>query len=191
MPGRRSSGVIWSTKGVLKGKIVGLRAIERADLPALLAFRNKPEFRRFFREYRELSSSDQERWFETVVLKDPSVRMFSIVEPHNDRLLGACGLCYINWVDRNADLSIYIGANDLYIDDKFAPDAARTLIRYGFDEVGLHRIWAEIYSIDEQKQKFFSDLGFALDGRHRESHWTEGGWVDSLFYGLLASPHLG
>lgn len=171
---------------MLKGKLVGLRAIERADLPALLDFRNKPEFRRFFREFRELSSSDQERWFETVVLKDPSVRMFSIVELANDRLLGACGLCYINWVDRNADLSIYIGADDCYIDDQFAPDAARTLLQYGFKELGLHRVWAEIYSNDEKKKKFFTDIGFSLDGRHRETHWTEGGWVDSLFYGLLA-----
>jgi RimJ/RimL family protein N-acetyltransferase len=171
---------------MLKGKLVDLRAIERADLATLLAFRNKPEFRRFFREYRELSSSDQERWFETVVLKDPSTRMFSIVESTTGRLLGACGLCYINWVDRNADLSIYIGADDLYIDDKFAPDAAKVLMDYGFKELGLHRIWAEIYSIDEKKERFFNNLGFALDGRHRETHWTEGDWVDSLFYALLA-----
>ena len=79
--------------------------------------------------------------------------------------MGACGLCYINWVDRSADLSIYLGADDLYIDDRFAPDAARTLIRYGFDELGLHRIWAEIYSIDTRKQAFFEKLGFKLDGR--------------------------
>lgn len=172
---------------MLDGANVGLRAIERADLSMLLAWRNKPDFRRYFREYRELSSAEQERWYDNVVLKDPSVRMFSIVERKTGRLLGACGLCYINWVDRSADLSIYIGADDLYIDDRIAPDAARTLIHYGFGELGLHRIWAEIYSIDEKKQTFFDALGFKLDGRHRQTHWTEGGWVDSLFYGLLST----
>jgi len=171
---------------MLKGSHTGLRAIEREDLPALLAWRNKPEFRIYFREHRELSGGDQERWFEMMVLKDPSIRMFAIVELCSNRLLGACGLCYINWIDRNADLSIYLGADDLYIDDKFAPDAARTLLTYGFDELGLHRIWAEIYSIDLRKQIFFDQLGFTVDGRHRETHWTDGRWVDSLFYGLLA-----
>jgi RimJ/RimL family protein N-acetyltransferase len=180
------SAGIWSPPILLKGTVTGLRAIERADLSTLLSWRNKPEFRIFFREHRELSASDQDRWFDNVVLKDPAVRMFSIIELANGRLMGACGLCYINWVDRSADLSIYLGADDLYIDDRFAPDAARTLIRFGFDELGLHRIWAEIYSIDTRKQAFFEKLGFALDGRHRESHWTQGGWVDSLFYGLLA-----
>lgn len=170
---------------MLKGSVVGLRAIERVDLPPLLAWRNEPDFRRFFREYRELSSGDHERWYDNVVLKDPSVRMFSIVELENGRLLGACGLCYINWVDRNADLSIYIGADHVYIDEKYAPDAARALLRYGFEELGLHRVWTEIYSIDERKKKLLADLGFTQDGRHRETHWTQGAWVDSLFYGLL------
>lgn len=170
---------------MLKGEIVGLRAIERGDLDQLRAWRNRPEYRRYFREYRELNDDQQRRWYETAVNGDPSTRMFSIVELANDRLLGACGLCYINWVDRNADFSLYIGADDLYIDDRFATDAARVLIRYGFDELNLHRLWSEIYDFDHAKQRLFDRLGFRLDGRHRQTHWSEGSWHDSLFYGLL------
>ena len=172
---------------MLKGRHVGLRAIEPVDLPLLLDFRNQPQFRRFFREYRELSSSHQEKWFVNVVMGDPSTRMFSVIELGTGRLLGACGLCYIDYINRTADFSIYIGADDLYIDDKFAPDAARVMIRYGFDELNLHRLWSEIYAIDEAKQAFFGKLGFHLDGRHRETHWTEGRWVDSLYFSLLST----
>jgi RimJ/RimL family protein N-acetyltransferase len=170
---------------VLKGKHAGLRAIERKDLPVLLGWRNRPEYRRFFREYRELNSESQTLWYEKVVMNDPHVMMFSIVDLKDASLLGACGLCYINWIDRNADLSIYIGADDLYIDGKYAPDAARLMINYAFHELGLHRLWAEIYDFDEQKIKFFKKLGFKLDGCHRETHWTEGKWCNSLFYSLL------
>jgi RimJ/RimL family protein N-acetyltransferase len=172
---------------MLEGTHVGLRAIEPADLPTLLEFRNRPHFRRFFREYRELSPSHQQKWYDTVVMGDANTRMFSIVELGTGRLLGACGLCYIDPINRTADFSIYIGADDLYIDDKFAPDAARVMIRYGYDELNLHRLWSEIYAIDEAKQAFFTKLGFHLDGRHRETHWTEGGWVDSLYYSLLST----
>jgi RimJ/RimL family protein N-acetyltransferase len=28
-------------------------------------------------------------------------------------------------------------------------------------------------------------LNFKLDGCHRQTHWAEGGWRDSLIYGLL------
>ena len=170
---------------MLVGEQTRLRAIEERDLAPLLEWRNKPEFRRYFREYRELSMAHQRRWFEDIVLADRSVQMFAI-EDMGGVLLGACGLCYIDFVNKGADLSIYLGHDDLYIDDVYAPDAARTLLRYGFDELGLHRVWAEVYAIDEQKKVFFDALGFSLDGVHRETHWTEGGWCDSLFYGLLA-----
>lgn len=176
---------------MLQGRSVGLRAIESHDLPQLLAWRNDPRLRRYFREYRELNLTQQRQWFDTKVNGDPTTRMFAIVERGREqrvgRLLGACGLCYIDWVNRTADFSIYIGADDLYIDERFAPDAAAVMIGYGFDELGLHRLWSEIYSFDSSKQRFFETLGFALDGRHRQTHWAEGAWHDSLYYSLLST----
>ena len=174
---------------MLKGKKVGLRAIDVADLSQLLAWRNKPEFRRYFREYRELNETQQRQWFDSKVNGDNSIRMFAIIELDGGRLLGACGLCYIDWVNRNADFSIYIGADDLYIDDRYAPDAARVMMRYAYEELALHRLWSEIYEFDAPKQKFFGVLGFKLDGRHRQTHWAEGAWHDSLFYSHLSSDY--
>jgi len=172
---------------MLKGQLVGLRAIERDDLSKLMEWRNKPEYRRYFREYHELSAVHQTNWFDKVVMGDRQTIMFAIIELKSGRLLGACGLCYIDFVNRNADFSIYIGADDVYIDDKFAPDAARIMKKYGFEELNLHRLWSEIYDFDDPKKKLFEKLGFSLDGRFRESHWAEGKWSDSLFYSVLSS----
>ena len=172
---------------MIAGQLTGLRAIEAADLDTLLAWRNQPALRRYFREYRELNRAQQQAWFDTRVNGDASTRMFAIEELGSGRLLGACGLCYIDWVNRNADFSIYIGADALYIDTRLAPDAAITLIGYGFDELGLNRLWSEIYAFDTAKEAFFDRLGFSLDGRHRRTHWAEGAWHDSLFYSLLAT----
>ena len=83
--------------------------------------------------------------------------MFSIIELESDRLLGACGLCYIDWINKNADFSIYIGADNLYIDDNFAPDAGSIMARYGFEELGLHRLWAEIYDYDDLKKNLLKN----------------------------------
>lgn len=170
---------------MLTGEHVGLRAVEREDLEQLLAWRNRPELRRYFREYRELSLDQQRQWYEKYVLADPCTRMFAIVELASGRLLGACGLCYIDWVQRNADFSIYIGADGLYIDERLAPDAARVMAAYAFNDLNLHRVWAEIYSFDAPKQRFFEALGFSLEGRHRQTHWFEDEWHDSLYYSLL------
>jgi RimJ/RimL family protein N-acetyltransferase len=172
---------------MLNGEFTALRAIERADLPTLLEWRNRPDYRRYFREVRELSLAQQQQWYDNVVLGDPNTRMFTIIEKDSKRLLGACGLCYIDWLRRSADFSIYVGADNLYIDGKFAPDAARTMMEYGYGELNLHRLWAEIYDFDDPKKRLFDILGFKLDGRFRDNHWAEGRWHDSLFYSRLST----
>ena len=170
---------------MLKGRIVGLRAVEREDLKRLLAWRNQPEFRKFFREYRELNMENQSNWFESRVLADEHTRMFSIVILKTGELIGACGLCYIDWPNRCADFSIYIGKDGIYIDSEYAVDAAQLMIKYGFDELNLHRLWTEIYEFDEKKKILFKELGFEHEATHISTHWTEGKWVNSLYYRLL------
>ena len=170
---------------MIKGKIVGLRAVEEKDLEQLLEWRNRPEYRKFFREYREINFESQKRWFESKVISDEHTRMFSIVDIKTGQLLGACGLCYIDWPNRCADFSIYIGKDNLYIDDTFAVEAGELLIKYGFEELNLHRLWCEIYDIDDNKKLLFDNLGFVQEALHKETHWTEGKWVDSLYYRLI------
>lgn len=170
---------------MIKGKFTGLRAIERTDLPILLEWRNKPEFRIFFREHKELNMENQQSWFDNYVILDSNTRMFAIIELSTQELIGACGLCYIDWVNRSADFSIYLGKNDLYIDDIFSIDAALSMEKYAFEELNLHRLWAEIYSIDEKKIKFFNKLQFEQEGHLKETHWTTGRWVDSLYFGKI------
>jgi len=162
-----------------------LRAIEKEDLPQLMKWRNNPELRKFFRETNEINSLNQNKWFEMVNDKYSIHKMFAIVEKDTNELLGACGLCYIDWINRSADFSIYLGYKDLYIDDKYALDAAKSMIAYGFNILNLHRLWAEIYSIDEKKQFFFNTLNFRLDGELRETYWYNQQWHNSLFYSIL------
>lgn len=170
---------------MLQGNKVGLRAVEKNDLEQLLAWRNQPEFRKYFREYRELNSENQKMWFEKFVMQDRNTEMFAIVELENNQLIGACGLCYIDWMNRSADFSIYIGKDDLYIDSVYAIDAAKVMMKYGFEELNLHRLWSEIYDFDEAKKEMFKALGFEIEGRHKQTHWTDGKWCDSLFYSIL------
>ena len=159
---------------MITGQIVGLRAIEEEDLPQLLAWRNNPQMRKYFREYRELNSTNQMNWFNKYVMNDISTRMFAIIDLRTNDLLGACGLCYIDWINRSADFSIYIGKDDIYIDELYATEAAQLMESYGFNELNLHRLWAEIYSIDVKKQQFFHQLNFIQEGVFKETHWTEG-----------------
>lgn len=171
---------------MIKGTVVGLRAIEKSDLSQLLEWRNKPDFRLFFREFKELNNVNQQNWFDKYVMNDVSTQMFAVVELETNELIGASGLCYIDWINRSADFSIYIGKDNLYIDDVFAIEAGVLMEKYAFEELNLHRLWAEIYSIDTKKVRFFNQLNFNKEGIFKETHWTQGKWVDSIYFAKLA-----
>ena len=175
---------------MIKGSLTGLRAIEKYDLPQLMEWRNRPELRKFFREVNEINSINQEKWFNSINDKNSINKMFAIVKIDTNELLGACGLCYIDWVNKSADFSIYIGYDNLYIDKDYAIESGKLMKDYGFNVLNLHRLWAEIYSLDNIKKEFFDVLGFKLDGELRQTYWYNNQWHNSLFYSLLSSDEI-
>ena len=171
---------------MISGDKVFLTPIEKEDLPQLMNWRNLPEFRKHFREYREIGKDMQENWYRTKVLNDPNTIMFSIKRIQDNELLGCCGLCYINWVHRLADLSLYIGWEKRYIDEEgYAEESCKLLFDYAFNELCLNKIWTEIYEFDSKKYELYHKLGFHDDGQLREQYYYDGRWWSSYIMSLL------
>jgi len=172
---------------MIRGSFVGLRAVEKEDLPFLKEWRNIESFRKNFREVRELNQANQEAWFERSCNGNPNDFMFTIVDIQTNERIGACGLLYINWVIRAADFSFYIGKDESYIDNKgYAEEAARLLINYGFGHLNLHKIWMELYSFDKQKINFFTEnFDFKIDGELRDNCYYNGKYYNSFIISLL------
>ncbi|BEP30188.1 GNAT family N-acetyltransferase [Helicovermis profundi] len=168
------------------GEKVYLAAVEKQDLMELKKWRNIESFKMHFREYKEINSDMQNDWFEKKVLNDPSTIMFSIKRIDDNKLIGCCGLCYINWIHRHADLSLYTAIDDEYMDEKgFAFESCKLLLDYGFNQIGLNKIWTEIYEFDEKKMKLYKEFGFNTDGILRKNYFYEGKWWNSYILSLL------
>lgn len=176
---------------MIKGKIVGLRALESEDLVLLRDWRNITSFRRNFREHRELSMTNQNVWYSRT-MASPNDYMF-IIERLSDRTpIGAAGLLYVNWIIRSADFSFYIGLNDLYIDNEgLALESAHLLLNYGFKNLNLNKIWMELYEFDKAKIDFFTKhFGFKIDGKLRENCFEDGKYYDSYIISILKEEYL-
>ena len=172
---------------MIKGKKVGLRAVEKEDLLYLRNWRNIPEFRKHFREVRELSLTDQEAWFDSLQKTKHINYMFTIVDLDSKKPIGAAGLLYINWIIRSADFSFYIGDENKYIgDDGVANEAAKLLIDYGFNNLNLHKIWMELYEFDKQKIEFFTKkFNFEQDAILRDNCFENGKYHNSFILSLI------
>ena len=171
---------------MIKGKLVGLRAVERDDLIDLKNWRNNPEFRKNFREIRELSDRDQIKWIEYLE-KTPKINfMFSIVDLRSEKLIGACGLLYTDWVAKFSDFSFYIGDNNEYCKGNRSREAVSLLLNYAFKSLNLNKVWMELYEFDQIKIDFFTKIfDFKIDGRLRENCYNEGKYFDSYIISIL------
>lgn len=169
--------------------MISLRAIEESDLPLFGVWRN--ELKRYFRQYGDLTIVDQARWFESLS-GDTSRAMWTIeetkeYEKEDERReashpVGCCGLTTINWFDKSAEVSFFIGGD--YI-DKRAYETLALLIKKGFTDYGLHRLWAEVWAYDAAKADCLKDAGFKHEGTLRKAHWYNGSFHDSMYFGLV------
>ncbi len=162
-----------------------LRAVEDRDLNVLQEWRNIETYREKFREFRELSMRHQKDWYEKVCRAESKDYMFAVCDAGNGDLIGAAGLCYINWVYRNADLSFYIGKDQLYADFEFAQDTVRALLSYGFEQLNLKRIWCELYEGDLKKRTLLSQMGFIHEGTLRSNAFKNGKYVNGMIFAML------
>ena len=114
--------------------------------------------------------------------QDPRTEFYLAVTLPNDDLIGFARLG-LDGV-RAAKLGYAIRAD--HWGRGYATDAARTLVNYGFEQLGLHRISTAIGPDNTPSIALVQRLGFQYEGRIRDHVYTNGAWRDSLLYSLLA-----
>lgn len=157
-----------------------LRVLEESDLPQLRNWRNAAWLRSYVREYRLLNMVNQLEWFKEIS-SSKDVAMFGIQA--DGVLSGVCGLTHINWVNRTAEISIYIEPQQ-----RRRQVAAQTLFeleKVAFDVYNLRRLWAEVYSFNHAGFNLFEKCGFRQEGRMIQHVFKNGEYHDSLFYGKV------
>lgn len=171
---------------MIVGKKTVLSAIEKEHLPQLLEWRNNPDFRQYYREYRELNLENQTEWW----LKNNNDKTWAyfVIKPIEnniicDKIIGIAGLTYIDFINRNAEFAITIGDCD-YKNLGYGTDALYTLIKYGFDNLNLHKIYSEVYS-NNPCLNLYIKMGFKQEGILRDTYYHGGRYYDSYMLGMM------
>lgn len=67
----------------------------------------------------------------------------------------------------------------------YATEGAGLCLQYGFQDRGLHKIWAQVGADNAASIRVLEKLDFQQEGLFREHEYKEGGFVDVYRYGLL------
>ena len=169
---------------MIEGKTVNLRSLEMEDLGILKKWRNDKSNRIHTREFRLLNMINQKHWFESIHKDNPpKFIMFGITNKRKN-LIGVCGLTYIDWKNRHAEVSIIIFKKNWQL-LKEGKDTISLLTDYGFGELNLHRLWVEIFETIPANIKFFEQMNFKKEGVLRGKLWRNKKWHNSFIYSKL------
>lgn len=110
---------------------------------------------------------------------DPDDVRFAI---DDGQLVGSIGLRVQRNFER-AELGYWIGKP--FWGRGYATEAVSAVIRYGFEELHLHRIYAGYFHRNERSARVMVKNGMTYEGRLRQhvKKWDE--FVDVVYYGIL------
>ena len=85
--------------------------------------------------------------------------------------------------DRHADFGIAI--ERAYWDRGYGTDATRTILRFAFEEMNLHRVSLTVLDYNTRAQRCYEKCGFIVEGRARQVRFRDGRWCDEIPMGIL------
>lgn len=172
------------------GKRVILEEIDPENIEQMRQWRNDPELRKYFREYRDISKDMQDIWYADRGNNTSKNHIyFQIMERNTPcstglerTLIGCCGLHYISWRIRSAEFGVFLGESR---GKGLGKEALTLMFDYGFRELNLHKIWAEVYEFNKAFGLYKDGMGMQQDGVLRDTQFHDGKYHNGIVLSVL------
>ncbi|MDX2092005.1 MAG: GNAT family protein [Kofleriaceae bacterium] len=109
--------------------------------------------------------------------------VFDLALTLEGQFIGRCGLKRKDHEPRVAE--IWYLLHPAHHGNGYAFEAARALVRFGFQELGLHRIYADVDPRNVPSARLVERLGMRREAHFVKDVWIKGEWCDTVIYGML------
>ncbi len=174
---------------MITGDKVRLRAIERTDIPSFVRWLNDPEVTENLLIHSPLSKAMEEGWFDRHLAQNPNegeVLGIEVMVGSTWVHVGNTGLHGIEPVHLVAEFGIFIGEKQ-YWNLGFGREATRLMLKHGFEDINLHRIYLHVYEPNLRAIKAYEAAGFKREGVMREAVYKNGKYLNVILMSMLHS----
>ena len=163
-----------------------LREFSLDDWPAVLEYQKDPLYLRYY----EWEQRDEESvrafvaMLEGLQHETPRTKFqLATTLKASGELIGNGGIRLTAHGSHEANIGYEL--NPRFWRQGYGTEVARELVRFGFEELGLQRIEAEIVADNEGSAGVLRNAGLTLEGRLRNKLFYKGRYWDRLWFGLL------
>jgi ribosomal-protein-alanine N-acetyltransferase len=158
-----------------------LRPYTKADVPQLVALVGAREVAATTLRISHPYTKEDAREF-LALTKDPDKIWLAITLRRDGRQIGGIGL-RVERVHQHAELGYWLGVP--YWGKGYATEAAQAMLRFGFEALQLHRIFASHFKHNPASGRILEKVGMRYEGCQREHLCKWDQFVDSELYGIL------
>ncbi|GAA0268399.1 GNAT family protein [Cryptosporangium japonicum] len=174
---------------MLSGRVIGLRALRRADVEALYEMDADAENAALGDDhpFRPQSLAGKQADFDRREAEPKPESAFFAVQRLDDpdgAAIGRVGLWGIDEFNRTAHIGIGLLAS--VRGQGVGRDAIEVICRYGFVFRGLERLQIDTLDVNAPMRATALGCGFVEEGRARSAAWYLGRRADEMIYGQLA-----
>lgn len=169
-------------KPILSGPRVELRALQERDLPKVYAWKNDYELTvQIGAHPMPTSRHEVEKWFRKNQ-SDKNQYLFGIYAKGKSSAVGLARLMFIDWINSNAELGIYIADRKLR-GRGLGRESVELLVDFAFRALNLHKVHLRVAESNKTAIELYRRCGFTPEGTLREHFWTAGRFEDVLVMG--------
>jgi ribosomal-protein-alanine N-acetyltransferase len=166
---------------ILKTKRLILRRLTEADIPELVPLIGAREVAATTLRIPHPYEEKHAREFLASVAKENELRL-AIMLQKDGKLCGGIGL-HPEMEHNRAELGYWIGVP--YWGNGYATEAARAVVRYGFEQLKMNRIFASHFKGNLASQNVLRKIGMKHEGCMRQHIFKWGKFIDSEIYSIL------
>ena len=171
---------------ILTTKRLVLREFEEEDWRAVLAYQSHPLYLRY-NPWTHRTEQDARAFVRRFIgqhEEEPRAKyQLAITLASDGQLIGNAGIRMKALDDWEADIGYELDPR--YWGYGYASEAAGALLAFGFQELGLHRIWAWCIAENIASARVLEKIGMRQEGHLRENEWMKDHWWDTLLYAIL------
>ena len=161
------------------------RKILLSDAKNLFHIRSNDDVMRFMDVIRFESISDAEKLINSVeeAYRKQEGITWAIIERHSNSFIGYFG--FWRMIPEHCRAEIGYALKREYWGKGYMHETIDKIVRFGFNEMKLHSIEANVNPANERSKKVLEKIGFKKEAYFRENYLFDNKFLDSIIYSLL------